>query len=244
MLPVYSNVETEQFNKGGVLAEAKECSKVPRVVLVSIDGRELAKTIDVAVDATSNVGQFSDATESRSYVSRSQRRYRQNTRNGQVHGVLKGRLPVVLLGDTLLIRFCKCRAMVQLPRDRNGEPVTSQTVKRNTYGGDSQAELAHGVEGGRASVENLLNELRNSGTSSPVLGKLGDLLLCGDLSGKEKPEEGLRERFFSTNSLGKELLAFRDSFATEADTFLRVKDGAVPNEGGETSHTTGEKDTG
>jgi hypothetical protein len=45
------------------------------------------------------------------------------------------------------------------------------------------------VESGGASVEDLLNELGESGTGSPLLGESLDLLLGGDLTGDEEPEE-------------------------------------------------------
>lgn len=61
IIPVNGDVETEQFNEAGVFAEAEERGKVPRVVLVSIDSRQLAQTINVAVNATSDIGQLSNA---------------------------------------------------------------------------------------------------------------------------------------------------------------------------------------
>lgn len=49
------DVEAEKFHKGLVVAKAEECSEVGRVVLGLVDGRKLALTKDVAVDATSNI---------------------------------------------------------------------------------------------------------------------------------------------------------------------------------------------
>ena len=89
-----------------------------------------------------------------------------------------------------------------------------------TYGSDSQAELAHRVEGRRAAVEDLLDELRNGGAGGPVLGELGDLLLGGDLAGDEEPEETLGERLGAAGSLGEDLLDFGNGLAAEADTLL------------------------
>ena len=62
-----------------------------------------------------------------------------------------------------------------------------------TYGGDGEGELAHGVEGRGAPVEDLLYELGDRGAGGPVAGEAGDLLLGGDLAGDEEPEEALGE---------------------------------------------------
>ena len=58
-----SDIQSEQFNEVGILAEAQEVGKVPRVVLVSLNGREFAAAVNIAVDATSNVRQLSNAAE-------------------------------------------------------------------------------------------------------------------------------------------------------------------------------------
>ena len=55
-----SDVETEELNKGRVLAKAEESGQVGRVVLVEVDGRELALTEDVSVNSAGNVGEFGD----------------------------------------------------------------------------------------------------------------------------------------------------------------------------------------
>lgn len=108
----------------------------------------------------------------------------------------------------------------------------------NAYCGDGYTELAHGMEGGRASVENFLDELGNGRTSSPILGKGGDLLLGGHLTGKEEPEEGFRKRLLATWCSWKELLALGNGLSAKADTLFGIEDGAFPDEGGKTSHTT------
>lgn len=68
-------------------------------------------------------------------------------------------------------------------------------MSNRTYSGDSQTELAHRMESGRASVQDLLNELGDSGASSPVLGKFDNLFLSRDFTGDEEPEEAFRKRF-------------------------------------------------
>lgn len=60
-------------------------------------------------------------------------------------------------------------------------------------GSDSQTELTHGMEGRRATVQKVLDEFRNVGASSPVFRQVGNLLLSGDFSGDQKPEESFRK---------------------------------------------------
>ena len=91
---VDGDVETHELNELGLVGKAKEVRKVVRVVLVSVDRGELSAAVDVAVDTTSNVGELGN----------------------QVHSILEGGLPVLLLGDTLLVRLGKCRIVVQLDR--------------------------------------------------------------------------------------------------------------------------------
>ena len=45
------------------------------------------------------------------------------------------------------------------------------------------------------------------------------------------------ERLATAGGLGKKLLAFGDSLATEADAFLSVEDGTLPNEALDTTGT-------
>lgn len=120
--------------------------------------------------------------------------------NSQVHGVLECRAPVVLLVDALLVCLGKRRIVVE--------------------SSDSQAELGHGMEGGRASVKNLLHKLGEGGASSPLLGEGVDLLLGGDLTGHQKPEETFREGFGAAGGFGQEFLALGNGFAAETDTFV------------------------
>lgn len=54
------DIETEKLDKAGIVTKAKQRRQVVGVILVGINGRELALSEDVAVDTTSNVGQFCD----------------------------------------------------------------------------------------------------------------------------------------------------------------------------------------
>ena len=108
--------------------------------------------------------------------------------------------------------------------------MSAGSKKRPTYRSDSEGELTHRVESRRASVDELLNELGDLGTGGPFLGETLDLLLCRDLSSKEKPEESLRERLGSTWSGGKLSLALGDGESSESDTLVGVEDGAFPDE--------------
>ena len=52
---VDSDVETEELNEGRVFAEAEESGQVGGVVLIEVDGGELALAVDIAVDTTGDV---------------------------------------------------------------------------------------------------------------------------------------------------------------------------------------------
>ena len=80
------------------------------------------------------------------------------------------------------------------------------------------------MEGGRAAVEDLLDEGGEGRAGSPVLGEGGDLLLGGDLAGEEEPEETLGQRLRPTGGLGEGLLALGDGLATEANALLYLSE--------------------
>ena len=65
-----------------------------------------------------------------------------------------------------------------------------------------------------------------------------DLFVGWDLSGAKKPEETLRKGFLTTWSLGEYLLTFWDAVATEADTFLWIKDRGFSDKTLDATHTT------
>jgi hypothetical protein len=153
---VDGQVQTHQLNEVLVAGEAELVGQVVGVILVLLDRGDLAIFEDVAVDAGSNGGQLGD----------------------EVHGVLEGVGPVLLLVDTLGVGLGEGRLVLE--------------------SGHGQRELGHGVEGVGATVDELLNELGNIGAGSPLGRQVTDLLLGGDLAGQQKPEETLRKGLLTT----------------------------------------------
>lgn len=147
MVSVDGEVETHQLNKVSVVAETELVGKVEGVILVLLDSSDLSALENVLVDAGSNVGELGN----------------------EVHGVLKGVSPVLLLVDTAGVGLGERRGVLE--------------------SGDGQGELSHGVEVGRAVVDELLDELGDVGSGSPLGGEISDLLLGGNLTGQEEPEE-------------------------------------------------------
>jgi len=147
VVSVDGEVETEELNEVLVLAESKLVGEVEGVILVLLDGSDLATLENVLVDAGSNAGELGN----------------------EVHGVLKGVSPVLLLVDALGVGTGERRGLLE--------------------SSDGERELSHGVEVRRAAVDQLLNELGDIGTSSPLSGQVADLLLGRDLAGKEEPEK-------------------------------------------------------
>jgi hypothetical protein len=168
VIGVNDKVQPHQINKVLVLAKAELVGQIEAVVLVSLDRGDFSILEYVAVNLGGNGRELGD----------------------QVHGVLEGVAPILLLFDTLGIGFRELRLV----------------LKRS----DSKRELSHGVQGVGASVDELLDELGDLRTSSPLRRKSAYLLLGGDLSGQEKPEETLWERLLPTGSPGQESLAFGD----------------------------------
>lgn len=140
-------VQTQELNEVRVVAEAQLVGEVERVVLVLLDSSDLASLEDVLVDAGGNGGQLGD----------------------QVHGVLEGVAPVVLLVHALCVGLGERRGV----------------LKRS----DGEGELSHGVEVGGAAVDELLDELGDLGAGGPLGGQVAHLLLGRDLTRQEKPEE-------------------------------------------------------
>lgn len=87
----------------------------------------------------------------------------------KVHRVLECVAPVLLLVHALGICLCEC-----------GLVLKSSHCDR---------ELCHWVEVAWATVDELLDELWDVGSSGPFGRKITNLLLTWDLAGKEKPEE-------------------------------------------------------
>jgi len=108
----------------------------------------------------------------------------------EVHGVLEGVLPVLGLLHALGVGLSEGRLVLK--------------------SGNGDGELSHGVEGVGAAVDELLNELGEVGAGSPLSGEVADLLLRGNLTGKEEPEETLGKRLLTTGGLGEKLLALGD----------------------------------
>lgn len=88
---VDGQVETEQLNEVGVVAEAELIGEVEGVILVFLDGRNLAALEDVLVDARSNVGQLGD----------------------EVHRILVGVNPVVLLVNAISVGLGEGRGVLE-----------------------------------------------------------------------------------------------------------------------------------
>jgi hypothetical protein len=110
------------------------------------------------------------------------------------------------------------------------------------------------VEVAWAAVDELLDELRNVGTGSPFCRKVTDLLLAGNLTSQEKPEETskgisrlrtklllfhtFRQRLLSSGRLWENFLAFRNRPSSETDALFRVENGAFPHQRLNTTSTT------
>lgn len=165
---VDGQVQTHELNEVAVVAEAELVGQVEGVVLVLLDGSNLAVLEDVTVDLGGDSGQLGD----------------------EVHRVLEGVVPVVLLVDTLSVGLGESGLVLK--------------------GSDGQRKLGHGVKGAGAAVDEFLEELGEVGASSPLGRQVTDLLLRGDLTSQEKPEETLRERLLTTRGLGQKFLALRD----------------------------------
>lgn len=59
--PVDSDVQTHQLDESLVLSESEEVGQVVRVILGSVDGGQLARAVQVAVDSASDVRELGDA---------------------------------------------------------------------------------------------------------------------------------------------------------------------------------------
>lgn len=128
----------------------------------------------------------------------------------QVHAVLEGVLPVLGLLHALGIGLAEGRLVLE--------------------SSDGKGELSHRVEVAGAAVDELGDEAGNVAAGGPLGGEVADLLLRGDLAGKQKPEETLGKGLLATGGLGEEFLALGDGLAAEADTLLAVEDRTFPNE--------------
>jgi hypothetical protein len=165
---VDGEVQAHQLNEVLVLGEAELVGQVVRVVLVLLDGRDLAVLVDVAVDLGGDGGQLCN----------------------EVHGVLKGVLPVLRLLHALGVGLGEVGLVLE--------------------SSDGDGELSHGVEVARTAVDELLDELGHVGAGGPLGGEVAHLLLRGHLAGQQQPKETFGEGLLATGGLGEELLAFGD----------------------------------
>lgn len=186
------NVESKQLNKRLVVSETKECRKIPGIVLVSVDSREFALAVDIAIDTTSNVREFGNPTTSSTSrnvsVTLLTHRSIQSSNTGPQYS---------FFGVPSWYALAKVESWLSYI-DIN-HPMAHIKDER-AYSSDGKRKLAHWVESRRASVKQFLNEFGNRGTSSPVLGESGDLLLCGDLASNEEPKESFGQGFRATRS--------------------------------------------
>lgn len=91
---VDGDVQSHELDKVSVVTETEQGSQVGRVVLAGVNGRELAVTEDVSEDSASNVGELGN----------------------EIHGVIEGGLPVLLLVDTVRVGLGEGRVVVKLSR--------------------------------------------------------------------------------------------------------------------------------
>jgi hypothetical protein len=110
--------------------------------------------------------------------------------SNEIHSILEGVLPVLCLLHTPGVGLGEVGLVLE--------------------SGDGDGELGHGVEVARAAVDELLDELGDVRSGSPLGGEVADLLLGGNLTGQQKPEETLGERLLAAGGLGEQLLAFGD----------------------------------
>jgi len=76
------------------------------------------------------------------------------------------------------------------------------------------------VEGRRASVKDLLDELWKLGAGSPLTRQSINLCLSRNFPRHKEPEETLRKGLIAAGGFWEEFLAFGDGLATEADTLV------------------------
>lgn len=132
---VDGEIQAHQLNEVLVVGETELVGQVVAVILVLLDGGNLSILVNVAVDLGGDGGQLCD----------------------EVHGILKGVLPVLGLLHSLSISLGEVGLVLQSV--------------------DGNGKLSHGVEVIGAAVDELLNELGDVGAGSPLSGEVADLLL-------------------------------------------------------------------
>ena len=86
------------------------------------------------------------------------------------------------------------------------------------------------MEGVWASVNQLLDEFRDSGSGGPLLRQTLGLFSSWDLTSEEEPEKSLWQWLLTTWCGWKLSLAFWDSEASESDTLVGIKNGSFPDQ--------------
>ena len=87
-------------------------------------------------------------------------------------------------------------------------------------------------------VEHLSDVRWEASSLVPLVGEGLGLLDGWHFTGDEEPEESFGERLAAFDGRWKELLAFRDSLASESDTLVSIKDRGLPDHSLDASHAT------
>lgn len=147
MVRVDGQVQTHELNEVIVVTKAELVGQVVGVILVLLDRSDLAVLEDVAVNLRGDSRKLGN----------------------EVHGILEGVVPVVLLVDTFSVGLGESGLVLK--------------------GSDSQRELSHGVKSAGTAVNELLDEFGEVRTSSPLGRQIANLLLRGNFAGQQQPEE-------------------------------------------------------
>ena len=131
---------------------------------------------------------------------------------------LEGGVPVLALVNTLAVGLGELGLGVQ--------------------SGHGSGELGHGVEVGGEVVEHRHHVGRELSTTSPVLGETSHLVLSGNISSQQQPEQTLGQRLLTSGSLGEQLLALGDGVATEPDALVSVQDRGLGDQALHAPHTS------
>lgn len=65
MVRMDGDVQAKKLNKGFFVSKAQEIGEIPGVIFAGVDGRKLAGAKDIAVDASSDIGEFSNPKKSK-----------------------------------------------------------------------------------------------------------------------------------------------------------------------------------
>lgn len=113
MVRVDGNVQPHQLDKLLIVTVTEQGSQVGRVILVGVNGGHLAITVNVSEDSSGNVGELGN----------------------EVHGIVKGGLPVLLLVDTIRVGLGESGIVVELTVSgcliQNNKRRTAVTAREN-----------------------------------------------------------------------------------------------------------------